>query len=362
MITINRSILLHTKNCSELFKYPLEQKEHLKFTHTSIPAMNIFSMLINLSAGSFILYHKSVRWKNFGTLKLFVFNFGECFFTSYEIKQKGLSNIGRSSYFAPIITFFLVGQTMAIALVTVERMQIVSGTMTSVNTMIRNPKDDRNKKKLMLLVICLVLVNALLSGLIYRPQYILAPLVLLIIILYIILVCKVAKLQTVVQGTVNNLRRKTLVYVSTLFVGFICEFTVFFIQGVFFREQMINQCPLVLTIQAMFVMYLFSLRFIWEPVSYFLFNSVPRELFITAWKTLIENMTCCKAEINKHQPVRQLALVPFTLEQATISPTVPTSYCAGESLCKVQVCKHLQSSVDPIAPNLPHLCEVRLSC
>ena len=68
---------------------------------------------------------------------LFVFNFGECAFTSYEIAKNGLSELGSTSYFVPVISFFLVGQTIASGFVTIEGIHIHSGKLTSAN-MVRN--------------------------------------------------------------------------------------------------------------------------------------------------------------------------------------------------------------------------------
>ena len=319
------------KNCTELFNYPLQQEKRLKLLRISVPVMNSVSILINLFAICFILTHALLRRKNFATLKLFIFNFGECVFTTYEMQQNGISNLSHEGYFASFITFLLIGQTIAIAFVTIERMQLISGTMTSVNNMIRNPVGERRRRRLKVIILCSIPFNALLSGLVPRPQFILAPLVLLNIGLYVIFLRKVVKLKTLVQGAVVNARKKTLVYVSTLFFGFICEFAVFFIQGALLREQIMQKCPLVLTIKSIFVMSLLGLRFVWEPMSYFLFNSVPRRLLIKAWKELLRKGNCYTSKERRY--IRPLAVIPYLSEDVNFKPVVSIIYFKRQQDC-----------------------------
>ena len=280
-------------NCSEQFNYPPQEEDRLRFTRLSIPAMNMFSMLVNAFASIFILLHSPLRQQNLGTLKLFIFNSGECLVTSYELMYNGLSKLVQRNYFANVITFFLVGQSMAISLVTIERIQMVTGSFTSVNNVTRNPTREKYPVRLIFCIFGAVTLNALLSALIPYPQYVVAITVLFNTALYTILVIKVAKLRSRVHGAVDDVRKKTLMYVSALFVGFMSEYAVFFIQGALVREQFIKGCPPVLTVGLLLVMYLLNLKFVWEPLTYFAFNARPRSLLIDAFQIIRVKFTCC---------------------------------------------------------------------
>jgi len=244
---------------------------------------------------------------------LFVFNFGECAFTSYEIAKNGLSELGSTSYFIPVISFFLVGQTMAFGFVTIERIQILSGKLTSANAIVRNTDRKRHRQsKLNLAILLSVVLDALLSYLIQHPQYLVASFMALDVLLYAFLLAKVMKLRDLIKNATpdTGVCKKAILYISVLFIGFLVEFVMFFIQGIYFRKQFVYHCPPILTIEALAIMYLFGLRFIWEPVSYFVFNALPRQLFIEACLRL--SPTNRFSESPNDIRFNSMAVIPYT--------------------------------------------------
>ena len=286
-------------NCNQLFNYTAHQEERLRLTRFSIPALNGYGIIVNLFTAVFIMYHPALRRRNFGTLNLLLFNLGECLLVRYTLTKYGLQwlksvEIVLSSTIVSLITFFIVGQCMAIAVVTFERIQLVSGSLNSVNSIVRNPRTVKRRYKLLILMLFFIAVDALLSWFTYYIKYSVAPFVFINLVLYVILVTKVARLRTRIHGMLIGLRKKALHYVTALGIGFICECTVFFVRNHQIKEHakdiVIRQtapgCLPVMTVRRLVFLHLYHLRFIWEGMSYFLFNAPPRRLLSRLLKRL----------------------------------------------------------------------------
>ena len=300
-------------NCSVLFSYPKPQNERSRLMDATIPHIYIISALFNLCTILLILTNQSLRKQSLGSLKLFIFSFGGCIFNTNSMLHKGIQGLGRSEYYVQFISFFLIGQIMSITIVTIERIYFVSGTMTSVNSVTRVGSRGKIRFRLLKFILGAVVFNAILSGVVPHPHYIVSLITILNIALYVVLVVKVSRLKTFVEGAVMNVKRKALLYVTILFVGFVVEFVIFFIQGMLYRKQMLAGCPVKLTIEAMIVTYINSLRFAWEPASYFLFNTVPRKLFIEKCKKMQNKITCyCTTQEENCEAEAKPAVIPIS--------------------------------------------------
>ena len=290
--------------------------EYFRFTRFSITPLSIFGGLANIFAAVLILVSPELRWNHLGSLQLFLFNVGEWLLVRYTLTKAGLdwpqklAQILQNGHFMPCITFFVVGQIMAVAFVTFERIQLVSGTLASINHVVRNPTREKYRLKVIIFMMVALLLDALLSGLITHLRYIVAPFLLLNLVLYGILVAKISRLRTSVHGAVLAIRRRALLYVTVLMVGFICEFIVFFIRGHLLQKHMTIACPVEFPRDTLVVIHLDLLRFVWEALSYFAFDAVPRKLVFATCKRLWRKIRCCQS-VNDANNINPPAVIHF---------------------------------------------------
>ena len=204
---------------------------------------------------------------------------------------------------------------MAIGLVIVQRIKLVSSKRTSVNHITRNPSSKRDRNILILQILAAVLINILLTvyalmhfnAALMHFRNVLAFFVALDAVLYIILLIRLSILKKAVGGAVSNLRRKSLLYVTMLFVGFSLEMVITFYTNSLVKQQLDIDCPLILNSTTMILMCIYYTKFIWEPVSYFLFNGQPRALFVKMFQETRQKMRYCNQEEESNN---QAAVVP----------------------------------------------------
>ena len=315
-------------DCIANVTYLMQQEERFKYLNlnsTAIAVVGIIGIVINTLLTSLIMTNPSLRQKSLGTLKLCVFNTCECLVALYRMKKRRLNpDQEEREIFERIITFLVAGQIIAVAVVTIERIQLVSGTLTSVNNMIRDPSKGKDRVKLIILIIIAVVVNALLSGLVPQVKYLIASIVFINCVLYLILIIKLTSLKNLIHCTLSSIRRKALLYVSALFIGFIFEFMVFFMRGTVHEELYLKYvkrgCVPVLARGKLFVIYLYTLRFVWEPVTYFTFNAAPRALL----RKILKRIFCHNVGGPQNENcVQQAAPMHFVEESIQPCPTPP---------------------------------------
>ena len=282
-------------NCSENVTYPTQQLERLKdisINNTATTVLTVVGIVVNIFLAVLIIANGSLRQKSLGTLKLCIFNAGECIFTLYNLTKlrsepdKVMHQIYRSVYYMPMLTFFVAGQIIAVAIVTIERIQLVSGIMTSVNSVTRDPSRGKDCVKKAVLIIIAVAVNALLSGLVPHLKYVIGSFVFINCFLYVVLIIRLTSLKSLLNCNLSSISKKALLYVSCLFVGFIFEFMLFFIRRSNIAKYAKRGCIRALTRGMLSAMYLYALQFVWEPAAYLFFNAAPRVALRRTWKRI----------------------------------------------------------------------------
>ena len=204
--------------------------------------------------------------------------------------------------------FFLLGEVMAVALIIGHKINLAGGTMNSVSNITRNPaKKDIQNKFFVVILLAFALTVLLTSVLVNQFIVVITIFVAFDIILYIILLHRISALQSSVHSAVGNMRRKALLYVSVLLIGFILKIIIAFYTHSLVIDQVDVNCPPVLSPSKVIWMCFFSTRFVWDPTAYFLFNGQPRKMLGQECQKIIRQVKCGK---HHDQTERQAAVIP----------------------------------------------------
>ena len=296
------------ENCHLRFEYPSNQEQFQSILRTIGGFATISSLTINLLTIAFVLRHHTMRQKNICSLNLFLLNTGECLFTLIALvytKHKGTLIPGRGRF----RFFFLLGQVMTIGLIIAQRIHIAAGNMTSVSHITRNPTTRKHRNIFLTLIITVLAVNIVLTLVLSHKFLTVAAIFVAInLSLYIVLLLKLKLLQHTVGGAVRNICKRAILYVTLLLLGFIMEIAIALPTNAMLLNRTSIECPPRLSPATTILMCIYSLRFIWDPAVFFLFNGEPRTVLKQKCKQIIDKIQCCR---HKAQCTDQAAVIPF---------------------------------------------------
>ena len=272
----------------------------MQFMLTSGIVFLALGLLCNLSSAIFLISHKELKKKNICSLKLFLFNVAENFVLLVTITiQFSEVFINIPTFLLSLQFFFVLGQIMAVGLVIVERILRAKVSLTSVNQINRNPLNDRYDTLLVLMIFVATALNFLICLFLAHIAVIIVWIFAVInLVLYVLLIKALSKMKTRAHGAVNNIRRKSLTYVTILFVGFIGEVIIIsYRQEIFNNILATKKCQVTMTKLSLTILHIYILRFVYDPVTYFLFNGIPRKLLKRRLMNFWRNFNLCSLTV-----------------------------------------------------------------
>ena len=275
--------------CNKTFNYPHQQNMYFHIAVVSLTSVALLGFGVNCFTFCFILANKTLRRKNICSAKLQAMNATECIFWCLgllavrQTDQQRVNVVVRTYYFR-LSYFFIYGQLMAIGLVIMDRIRLASSRIT-LNTVSRNPTDRNYETRILASIFIALCINLTLTLTVTELQLIvMGGLATLDTILFVVLVVKLSTIKAIVRGNIVNARKRALSYVSFLMAGFILDMVILFFLRVLMKEELRNNCPVVLDPLTLIVAHCGVCRFFWDPVSYFLFNLLPRTLLRERWR------------------------------------------------------------------------------
>ena len=262
--------------------------------------------IVNLSSIAFVMGNRSLRRNNIGSLVLFYLNTVECTFSLFLAVYHYMSRNDLRIYVQQLYFFFFLSQVMIGGLIIVQKIKLAA--MNNVNHIVRNPSKETFASRSLVLIPITLIVCVILSVFLTHQIsrfIILAILALIDIILYITLLIRLSKLKSAVGSAVANIRRKSLLYVTVLFFGFIVEIICAVSAN---AMQTDKHCPPILSPAFIFSWCVYSARYIWDPASYFLFNSQPRQLLRQKTHQNIQKWNCCNHRVESKNEVAVIHL------------------------------------------------------
>ena len=291
-----RYFYLVMASCQEKFNYSIHQKDLQSQFHTIGGVVSIVSIIINVFTVIFIIKHPQLRQKYICSFVLCLYNTAECLFSLIGInyiKYQGtlIPNVRHFRF------FFLIGQLMSIGFILVQRIRLASGTGRSVSHITRNPSAEKQKKLLFVLNFLGFITNILLALFLVNYSIIVISIyVIFDLMLYGYLITWLSKLQSSISGVLRGLRKKALVYVSILLLGFLLQISITLLTREKVKDQLMVNCPPKFNTATMSVMCIYSFRFLWNTTVYFIFNGQPRILLREKCKRIVQKINCCKTK------------------------------------------------------------------
>ena len=272
------------EHCNKTSHYPHQRDKYFHIGAVSLTLVNLLGFGVNCFTFCFIIANQILRRKNICSAKLLAVNTTECIsvcaglLAVKHVKNPKL-DVATRKYYVRLIYFFTYGQLTAIGLITMGRIKLANSPNITLNTMSKNPSDKIYQSRTLVAIFCTICINLALTLMVKDLQLIvMGVLVVLDLTLFVILVLELSKIKAIVHGNIVNVRKRALSYVSILMAGFILDMIILFALGALVRKNLHNNCPVLLDPPTLIAAQFRAFMFLWDPVSYFLFNSLPRNL------------------------------------------------------------------------------------
>ena len=212
-------------------------------------------------------------------------------------------------YIQQCFFFFLLSQIMIIGCIIVQRIKLTA--VNIVNRVVRSPGKGQQVRIYLASTLTTLAASLVLSVCLTKqmPQFLLlGAMGFMDFILYVSLLIRLSKLRTIIGGAVTNIRKKALLYGTMLFLGFLIEITCAVSMKSMQKDQVYVNCPPIMSPIFVFTWCIYSIRYIWDPASYFFCNGQPRTLLKKRFRQSVQQLNCFNRRV---QPRNEVAVVPY---------------------------------------------------
>ena len=111
------------------------------------------------------------------------------------------------------------------------------------------------------------------------------------VILYALLIYTISKLKAKIHGAAENIKRKSLLYVTVLFIGCILEGFIISHRQKVSRKILAQNCPELPNTFSVIILHMYLLKFVYDPTSYFFFNELPRQMLMDRLTFILQKIS-----------------------------------------------------------------------